>query len=208
MLSQWYVYQGGHQNGPLTHDEMIHFIEAGCIKPADLAWTKGMDEWLRIDQIGNFYSLILNQKPLGRPAKDDHVSPSAEYGAERASALTNRCIIRSNPAVLIILLAALLFAVIGGAMFAYQIIDYQQENVAERWEVASVIGFNHRVEENLNRTNPKSDIAVIFSDKTGLWLTDHCNFLSAITQPQNAARFSRVVTLKLLKSEEGLRGDK
>jgi len=58
MLKQWYVDQDGHQHGPLNHDEMIYFIETGCIKPADLAWTKGMTKWERIDQIGDFYFLI------------------------------------------------------------------------------------------------------------------------------------------------------
>ncbi len=64
MLRQWYVIQEKHQNGPLSHDEMVHFIESKFIKLADLAWTEGMVEWLRLDQINEFIHLFSSQEPL------------------------------------------------------------------------------------------------------------------------------------------------
>lgn len=42
---EWYLARDGEQHGPLTAAELDKFIELGHLKPTDLLWRAGFDDW-------------------------------------------------------------------------------------------------------------------------------------------------------------------
>ncbi len=43
--SSWYLLHGGEQYGPLTDRELLLLAERGGLKPEDLLWKPGFDDW-------------------------------------------------------------------------------------------------------------------------------------------------------------------
>ena len=43
--SPWYLLHGGEQYGPLTDRELLLLAERGGLKPEDLLWKPGFDDW-------------------------------------------------------------------------------------------------------------------------------------------------------------------
>jgi GYF domain 2 len=48
---EWYLARDGQQHGPLTEDELDKFIELGHLKPTDLLWRAGFDDWRTAAQV-------------------------------------------------------------------------------------------------------------------------------------------------------------
>ncbi len=42
----WYYAEGERQKGPVSADELKRFVELGRVKPTDLVWQPGMDDWV------------------------------------------------------------------------------------------------------------------------------------------------------------------
>lgn len=53
-MTDWYIYLDNKRIGPLSREEILRNIETGVIRSNTLAWTEGMAEWARIDQIAEF----------------------------------------------------------------------------------------------------------------------------------------------------------
>lgn len=49
--AQWYIARDGKQHGPLTDVEMQTFIGHNYLRPTDLLWRPGMDDWLPAPQV-------------------------------------------------------------------------------------------------------------------------------------------------------------
>jgi hypothetical protein len=43
--TEWYLARDGQQYGPVTDAELSKIIELGHLKPTDLVWRQGMDDW-------------------------------------------------------------------------------------------------------------------------------------------------------------------
>ena len=43
--AQWYIARDGNQHGPLTDVEMQTFVAHSYLRPTDLLWRPGMDDW-------------------------------------------------------------------------------------------------------------------------------------------------------------------
>lgn len=43
--AQWYIARDGKQHGPLTDVEMNTFVSHSYLRPSDLLWRPGMDDW-------------------------------------------------------------------------------------------------------------------------------------------------------------------
>ncbi len=56
---EWYLARDGQQHGPVTDTELQKIIEFGYLKPTDLVWRQGMEEWALAESVLDL-----------RPAKD------------------------------------------------------------------------------------------------------------------------------------------
>lgn len=110
MSSQWYLYKDGRQQGPFSWEELYRQAEAGLFGPADLVWTEGMENWERADRIRGLFVMA--------PA------PSASSPAPPSSAFNNKApSIRSKGrGMLIALIIILVVLVLGGGLFAFNLL--------------------------------------------------------------------------------------
>src|ERR1051326_7357327 len=55
MSAEWYYTTNKQQMGPVSWDELRELANGGILKPHDLIWTEGMEEWVKaIKQNGLF----------------------------------------------------------------------------------------------------------------------------------------------------------
>ena len=55
MSAEWFYTTNKQQMGPVTWDELRDLAEVGILKPHDMIWSEGMDEWVKaIQQSGLF----------------------------------------------------------------------------------------------------------------------------------------------------------
>jgi GYF domain 2 len=55
MSAEWYYTTNKQQMGPVSWDELRELAEGGILKPHDMVWCDGMDEWVKaINQKGLF----------------------------------------------------------------------------------------------------------------------------------------------------------
>lgn len=73
MSQEWYVYQGEQQKGPYAWEELWELARSGALKPEDLVWVEGMDDWAPARQIAGL---------AGIPASATVPPPPPPIGAE------------------------------------------------------------------------------------------------------------------------------
>jgi hypothetical protein len=61
----WYYGEGERQKGPVTADELKRLVELGRVKPTDLVWQPGMDDWVPAKSIRG---LVPESVDLSEPA--------------------------------------------------------------------------------------------------------------------------------------------
>jgi hypothetical protein len=55
MPTEWFYTTNKQQMGPVSWKELLELAEVGILKPQDLVWTEGMDDWVKaINQKGLF----------------------------------------------------------------------------------------------------------------------------------------------------------
>src|SRR6266852_1392226 len=55
MATEWFYTTNKRQMGPVSWKELLELAEGGILKPHDLVWTEGMDDWVKaINQKGLF----------------------------------------------------------------------------------------------------------------------------------------------------------
>src|SRR6266498_2716786 len=55
MATEWYYTTNKQQMGPVSWNELRELAEVGILKPHDMVWCDGMDEWVKaINQSGLF----------------------------------------------------------------------------------------------------------------------------------------------------------
>ena len=62
-MSQWFHAQDGHQNGPVSAEELRHLVSSGTVGPDDLVWCDGMPEWVPVKTLAQFAPPAPNQIP-------------------------------------------------------------------------------------------------------------------------------------------------
>lgn len=150
MSRLWYIYQDNLQKGPFTQEEMNHYISSAGIKPHDLVWSEGMAEWVRVDQIHDFYTAIREapgqadyfEEPPA-PEQAAPVSPQSEPSTpepdlvnDSAEVIDARKTIPNKSKSLIPIVAAVLAVVlIGGGFLVFNLITDRSEDQA-----AEIIG--------------------------------------------------------------------
>ncbi len=85
MSRMWYIYQDNIQKGPFTEEEMNHFIRSAGIKPHELAWSEGMDEWIRVEDIPDFYA-ALREAPGWFDYPEEEVVTDSHLSSEKGPA--------------------------------------------------------------------------------------------------------------------------
>src|SRR6516162_1973433 len=55
MATEWFYTTNKQQMGPVSWKELLELAEVGILKPHDLVWAEGMDDWVKaINQKGLF----------------------------------------------------------------------------------------------------------------------------------------------------------
>lgn len=79
---EWYLARDGQQHGPLSAAELDKFIELGHLKPTDLLWRAGFDDWRTATEV--FPPLPPQQPPPSAPAPPV-AAPPQEAEAPRSA---------------------------------------------------------------------------------------------------------------------------
>ena len=75
---EWYLARDGQQHGPLSAVELDKFIELGHLKPTDLLWRAGFDDWRTATE-------VFPPLPPQAPPPPSPPMPSAPASTERAT---------------------------------------------------------------------------------------------------------------------------
>jgi hypothetical protein len=71
MATEWFYTTNKTQMGPVSWKELHELAEVGILKPHDLVWTEGMDEWVK----------AINQQGLFTDDADEKVTSSGKKAA-------------------------------------------------------------------------------------------------------------------------------
>jgi hypothetical protein len=78
-MSEWYYTTNKQQMGPVSWDELRELAEVGILKPHDMVWSEGMDEWVKaINQSGLFgdgNEALTDAKAKKKPSYGDAPKP-------------------------------------------------------------------------------------------------------------------------------------
>lgn len=87
-MAEWYYFQGGNQQGPVTEDQIRGMVSSGQLNASDSVWKNGMANWAPISSIpelapaasapprGNDYDRGYDDRGGGRDAGyDDYRAP-------------------------------------------------------------------------------------------------------------------------------------
>lgn len=67
IFRQWHYAQGGRQIGPISQMELMALIRTGQVRPEDLVWSEGMDDWTRADMLPELWDIApAGHIPIGR----------------------------------------------------------------------------------------------------------------------------------------------
>jgi hypothetical protein len=78
MTAQWYYTSNNEQRGPVTWPKLRELAAIGMLKPSDLVWTDGMDEWVKArQQDGLFDGIDVEEEPEQRKSRFTEAKPSA-----------------------------------------------------------------------------------------------------------------------------------
>jgi hypothetical protein len=70
MPAEWYYTTNKQQMGPVSWNELRELVESGIVKPHDMVWTEGMDEWVKaIQQQGLFDDEAISEAPTKKKSK-------------------------------------------------------------------------------------------------------------------------------------------
>src|SRR2546421_607851 len=76
MATEWFYTTNKQEMGPVSWQELTELVQAGILKPHDLVWTEGMDDWVKaINQEGLFTDADGNEKVT---AKKSAYAPAAK----------------------------------------------------------------------------------------------------------------------------------
>lgn len=66
MAEEWFYTTNKQQMGPVSWKELVELADVGILKPHDMVWTEGMDEWVK----------AINKKGLFTEGADEEVATS------------------------------------------------------------------------------------------------------------------------------------
>lgn len=66
----WYFADGDEERGPVTEGQIRTLIGTGNLKPDDLVWKEGMDDWAPADEIPGLFESEPPAPPLETPTND------------------------------------------------------------------------------------------------------------------------------------------
>lgn len=61
---QWYVGQSGDRKGPFTSEDLRKMAESGELKPSDLIWKQGLEQWVPASSAKNLFPAQIGPPPL------------------------------------------------------------------------------------------------------------------------------------------------
>lgn len=68
MSNDWFIFQGGQQQGPFTWEQLWHQARSGKISPSDQVWSQNLPGWTRADQVADLFPEARVPPPLQAPA--------------------------------------------------------------------------------------------------------------------------------------------
>lgn len=62
-VSQWYIYVGGQQIGPMSIQQIKEYATSGQFKPQDLVWKAGLADWIAAEGVPEIMALFATPTP-------------------------------------------------------------------------------------------------------------------------------------------------
>jgi len=67
----WYFADGDEERGPVTEAQIRTLIGTGNLKPDDLVWKEGMEDWTPAEEVPGLFAKEAPLPPLETPSNDD-----------------------------------------------------------------------------------------------------------------------------------------
>jgi hypothetical protein len=67
---QWFVQKGTLRYGPFTYTGLVRALQEKSVYEFDFAWTEGMDNWVRIAELGDFQADRIRDLLTSEPSGD------------------------------------------------------------------------------------------------------------------------------------------
>ena len=79
MTAEWYYTSNNEQRGPVTWAKLRELASIGMLKPSDLVWTDGMDEWVKARQQDGLFDGVdaEDEEPERKKSRFTQAKPSA-----------------------------------------------------------------------------------------------------------------------------------
>jgi len=84
----WYYAQGDEENGPVTAVQLKALAEQGKLRPSDLVWKEGMEDWKPANEVRGLFSAEAAEKaapPSETPAEAPSAPPSPSIATPSGS---------------------------------------------------------------------------------------------------------------------------
>ncbi len=77
MAVEWFYTANKHQMGPVSWEELKQLVESGLLKPHDMVWCDGMDEWVKAVKQKGLFTDDDGEAPSPRKSRkrDDDAKP-------------------------------------------------------------------------------------------------------------------------------------
>ncbi|MHC4796503.1 MAG: DUF4339 domain-containing protein, partial [Planctomycetota bacterium] len=80
---EWYYHKNNQQMGPISSQELKQLAQTGELKPTDLVWKEGMDNWAPAQQVHTLFPQgAINTPPPSPPPRPIGVSDNAKQSHE------------------------------------------------------------------------------------------------------------------------------
>lgn len=80
-MADWFYFQGGNQQGPVSDDQMRAMVASGQLQPQDSVWRQGMANWAPISSVPELMSGggAPAAAPMGGEPMGGYAAPDAGY---------------------------------------------------------------------------------------------------------------------------------
>jgi len=78
----WYFADGDEERGPVTEGQIRALVGTGNLKPDDLVWKEGMDDWAPAEEIPGLFEAGPPAPPLETPSNDTAAEEKASQEEE------------------------------------------------------------------------------------------------------------------------------
>ena len=80
MATEWFYTTNKQQMGPVSWKELLELAEVGILKPHDLIWTEGMDDWVKASNQKGLFANSGAEEAVSAGKKSSYTQPKPPPG--------------------------------------------------------------------------------------------------------------------------------